>query len=63
MDVVTGKPLSDILMLEQTLHFFQLQRDYFNKIWFSLWIFSLTAWLEERRKPILDLHKDLWSHS
>lgn len=22
MDVVTGKPLSDILMLEQTLHFF-----------------------------------------
>lgn len=59
LDVVTGKPLSDIFRLEHTLHFFQPQRDHFNKICVSSGLFSLTAWLEERRKQVLDLHEDL----
>lgn len=58
-DVVTGKPLSDLFMLEQTLHFFQPRGDYFNNICISFGFFFLIAWLEERRKLVLNLHKDL----
>lgn len=58
MDVVTGKPLSDILMLEQTLNFFSPKGITLTKFVLPL-AFSLIAWLEERRKPILDLNEDL----
>lgn len=46
-------------MLEQTLHFLQPLRDYFSKICVSSGFCSLTAWLKERRKPVLDLREDL----
>lgn len=58
-DVVTGKPLSDLFMLEQTLHFFQPGGIILTTFVFPLDFFFLIAWLEERRKLVLNLHKDL----
>lgn len=58
MDVVTGKLFSDILTLEQTTFFSNPKAITLTKFVLPL-DFFLTTWLEERRKPILDLHEDL----
>lgn len=49
-DVVTGKPLSDLFMLEQTLHFFQPRGDYFNNICISFGFFFLNSLVRGKEK-------------